>query len=68
MPLFMSIRCFKAPQILATSEMKEKETAMVDDSFFLKKKKSKKRTVKYKEIVKKMETMGDHAWLSSLGT
>lgn len=67
MPLFMSIRCFKAPQILATSEMKEKGTAVVDDS--LKKKKMfKKRTVKYKEIVKKMETMGDHAWLSSLGT
>lgn len=33
-----------------------------------KKKMSEKRTVKYKEIVKKMETMGDHAWLSSLGT
>jgi len=46
--------------------MKEKETAMVDDS--LKKKMSKKRTVKHKEIVKKMETMGDHAWPSSLGT
>lgn len=64
MPLFMSIRCFKAPQILATPEMKEKETAMVDDSL---KKMSKKRTVKYKETVKKMETMGDHAWPSSLG-
>ena len=67
MPLFISIRCFKAPQILATLEMKEKETAMVDDSL-KKKKMSKKRTVKYKEIVKKMETMGDHAWPSSLGT
>lgn len=33
MPLFLSIRCFKAPKILATPEMKGKETAIVDGSF-----------------------------------
>lgn len=34
MPLFLSIRCFIALKILTTPEMNEKETAMVDDSFF----------------------------------
>lgn len=54
-PLFLSIS-FKALKILATPEMKEKETAIVDGSFF---NLSKKRIVKYNEIVKKIKTMGD---------
>lgn len=56
-PLFLSIS-FKAPKILTTPEMKEKETAIVDDSFFNLSKKSK-RIVKYNEIAKKIETIGD---------
>lgn len=33
-PLFLSIRCFKALKTLTTPERKEREAAMVDDSFF----------------------------------
>lgn len=63
-PLFLSIS-FKAPKILATPEMKEKETAIVDNSFFNLSKKKKKRIVKYNEILRRLkqwEIVTDPPW------